>query len=59
MLLFEWIIHDRINTVLQTLAECVCVCVLRVCVCVFMREAEKESACVCGREQKRWGLIIG
>ena len=46
MLLFEWIIHDRINTVLQTLAECVCV--LRVCVCVFMREAGKESACVCG-----------
>ena len=55
MLLFEWIIHDRINTVLQTLAECVRE---RVCVCVFMREAGKESACVCGGECKRDGVSL-
>ena len=44
MLLFEWIIHDRINTVLQTLAECVCECA---CVRVRVHERSRERKCVC------------
>ena len=54
MLLFEWIIHDRINTVLQTLAECV----RAACVRVRVHERIRERKCVCVGESKRDGVSL-